>query len=142
MADDFYTQAARSRAEAIEMQIAASRADLLVHRQNGSLQEAGETVQQIANLEAERANLTTLYNNYVASQQPRQPEVLTEEERNARPWHKIRTMAWPSPVPRNTAAASIGMTDTSVPAGRKLSGAAAVGSEPCTAMMSGTCAPR
>ena len=89
MADDFYTQAARSRAEAIEMQIAASRADLLVHRNNSDLQAAGETVQQIANLEAERANLTTLYNNYVASQQPRQPEVLTDEERNARPWHKM-----------------------------------------------------
>ena len=67
MADDFYTQAARSRAEAVEMQIAASRADLLVHRNNSDLQAAGETVQQIANLEAERANLTTLYNNYVAS---------------------------------------------------------------------------
>ena len=86
---NFYTQAARSRAEAIEMQIAASRADLLVHRNNSDLQAAGETVQQIANLEAERANLTTLYNNYVASQQPRQPEVLTDEERNARPWHKM-----------------------------------------------------
>jgi hypothetical protein len=89
MADDFYTQAARSRAEAIEMQIAASRADLLVHRNNSDLQAAGETVQQIANLEAERANLTTLYNNYVASQQPPAPEQLTEEERNARPWHKM-----------------------------------------------------
>jgi hypothetical protein len=89
MADDFYTQAARARAETIEMQIAASRADLLVHRNQGDLQAAGDAVQQIANLEAERANLTTLYNNYVASQQPAQPEVLTDEERNARPWHKM-----------------------------------------------------
>ena len=89
MADDFYTQAARSRAEAIEMQIAASRADLLVHRNNSDLQAAGEAVQTIANLEAERANLTNLYNQYVQSQQAPQPEVLTDEERIARPWNKM-----------------------------------------------------
>jgi hypothetical protein len=40
-------------------------------------------------LEAERANLTALYQSYVASQQPSQPEQLTDAERFSRPWDKM-----------------------------------------------------
>jgi hypothetical protein len=89
MADDFYLSAARERANAIEMALAASKADLLVHRQNGDLQAAGEAVQEIANLTSQQSNLPALCQGYIQSQQPRQSEVLTDEERNARPWTKM-----------------------------------------------------
>ena len=87
--NDFYTQAAATRANQIEMELAAAKADLLVHRQNSDLESAGASVQQIANLEAEKSNLTALYSAYVQSQRPPQPEQLTDEERLARPWNKM-----------------------------------------------------
>jgi hypothetical protein len=89
MANDFYAQAAISRANMIEAEMAAAKADLMAHRANNDVESASASVQQIANLEAERANLNTLYQQYVQSQQPPQPEQLTDEERNARPWHKM-----------------------------------------------------
>jgi hypothetical protein len=89
MAEDFYLSAARERANAIEMELASCKADLLVYRQNGSLSEAGEAVQRIADLTSQQSNLQGLVQGYVQSQQPpRQPE-LTPEERAARPWHKM-----------------------------------------------------
>jgi hypothetical protein len=89
MSNDFYAQAAISRANMIEAEMAAAKADLMAHRANNDVESASASVQQIANLEAERANLNTLYQQYVQSQQPPQPEQLTDEERNARPWHKM-----------------------------------------------------
>lgn len=84
MAQDFYQQAALTRANQIEMELAAAKADLLVHRQNSDLESAGASVQQIANLEAERANLNSLYQGYVASQQPAPQREISPEERLAR----------------------------------------------------------
>jgi hypothetical protein len=108
----------------IEAEMAAAKADLMAHRANNDVESASASVQQIANLEAERANLNTLYQNYVQSQQPPAPEQLTDEERNARPWHKMTPDdGWRSPARRNMAAASTGMTQTSEAAGTKLSAA-------------------
>jgi hypothetical protein len=56
---------------------------------NGDHDAAAECIQQIADLDAARGNLTALYQQYTQSQQPRQPEVLTDEERHAKPWHKM-----------------------------------------------------
>jgi hypothetical protein len=89
MASDFYLEAVRERANAIEMELASCKADLLVHRQNGSLSEAGEAVQRIADLTSQQSNLQAMTQGYIQSQQPAQPEQLTDEERNARPWHKM-----------------------------------------------------
>jgi hypothetical protein len=89
MSNDFYAQAAISRANMIEAEMAAAKADLMAHRANNDVESASASVQTIANLEAERANLNTLYQQYVQSQQPPAPEQLTDEERNARPWHKM-----------------------------------------------------
>ena len=76
MAEDFYLSAARERANAIEMELASCKADLLVYRQNGSLSEAGEAVQRIADLTSQQSNLQGLVQGYVQSQQPpRQPEL-------------------------------------------------------------------
>jgi aspartyl/asparaginyl-tRNA synthetase len=89
MANDFYSQAAITRANMIEAEMAAAKADLMAHKANNDVESASASVQTIANLEAERANLTTLYQNYVQSQQPPAPEQLSDEERHARPWNKM-----------------------------------------------------
>ena len=87
--NDFYLSAAQQRAAELEMEISAAKTDLLTHRHNQDLQAAGESVQRIANLTAEQSNLRGLVEGYVQSQTPRQPEVLTDEERAAKPWHKM-----------------------------------------------------
>jgi len=89
MADDFYTASARQRLERIEAERAAAQADLVAHRSNGDYDSAGIAIQQIANLDAEQRNLLDLHQRYAASQQPRQPERLTSEERAVRPVHKM-----------------------------------------------------
>jgi hypothetical protein len=86
---DFYLSAAQQRAAELEMELSAAKTDLLTYRHNSDLQAAGEAVQRIANLTAEQSNLRGLVDGYVASQRPPQPEVLTDEERNARPWSKM-----------------------------------------------------
>jgi hypothetical protein len=95
MSDDFYTQSARQRLEQIEAERTAAQADLAAHKANSDSYSAGQTIQTLANLAAEQQNLTTLYNNYVQSQQPRQREYLSPEERHARPIHK---MTWDDAV--------------------------------------------
>ncbi len=87
--NDFYIDAAITRANTIEAELAAARADLAAHRANGDTDSAGVSIQQIANLESERANLNNLYAAYVQSQQPPQPEQLTDEERMAKPWSRM-----------------------------------------------------
>ncbi len=86
---DFYVNAAATRANQIEAELAACRADLAAHRANQDTDSAAVSIQQIANLEAERANLNTLYQGYIASQQPPQPEPMSDQERAARPWSKM-----------------------------------------------------
>jgi hypothetical protein len=86
---DFYSDSAQKRLAMIEAERAAALADLAAFRSQSDYESAGNAIQQVANLDAERANLAQLYNNYVASQTPPAPEQLTQEERNARPWHKM-----------------------------------------------------
>ena len=85
MANDFYEQAAATRANMIEAELAAAKADLAAYRANNDVESAAQAVQQLANLEAERANLNALYQGYVANQTPRQPPQLTPEARQAKP---------------------------------------------------------
>jgi hypothetical protein len=89
MSQDFYLNAAQQRAAELEMELSAAKTDLLTYRHNQDLQAAGEAVQRIADLTTQQSNLQALTQGYIQSQQPRQPEQLTEEERNARPWHKM-----------------------------------------------------
>ena len=86
---DFYATAAQQRASQIEAELAAAKADLAAHKANNDVESAGGSVQQIANLEAERQNLTSLYQSYVLSQQPPQQPELTKEELHAKPWDRL-----------------------------------------------------
>jgi hypothetical protein len=92
---DFYSDSAKRRLEMIEAERSAATADLSAAKANGDYDSAGQAIQQIANLDAERANLANLYNSYVASQQPPRREYLTPEERQARP---IEKMDWSDTV--------------------------------------------
>jgi hypothetical protein len=89
MADDFYIQSAARRASMIEAELAAAKADLAAYKANHDVDSASQSVQSIANLEAERANLVNLYNAYVQSQRPPQPEELSDAERMSKPWNKM-----------------------------------------------------
>jgi aspartyl/asparaginyl-tRNA synthetase len=89
MSQDFYLNAAQQRAAELEMELSAAKTDLLTYRHNQDIQSAGEAVQRIANLTAEQSNLRGLVEGYVASQQPRQPEQLSDEERAAKPIHRM-----------------------------------------------------
>lgn len=89
MSQDFYLSAAQQRAAELEMELSAAKTDLLTYRHNQDLQAAGEAVQRIADLTTQQSNLQALCQGYIQSQQPRQPEVLTDEERAAKPWHKM-----------------------------------------------------
>jgi hypothetical protein len=82
---DFYSDSARRRLELIEAERAAALADLAAHRANSDYESASQTIQAVADLDAAKAHLLALHQNYVASQQaPQQPNV-SPEERAARP---------------------------------------------------------
>jgi hypothetical protein len=85
MADDFYADAARNRANQLDAEMAAANADLVAHKANGDYQNAGQTVQHIADLQAQRNNLATLWNQHVAAQQPQQAQWVSDQERHAKP---------------------------------------------------------
>jgi hypothetical protein len=89
MSRDFYFDAAAQRANQIEAELAAAKADLMAHKANSDVDSASQTVQSIANLEAEKANLNHLYQSYVVSQQPPQQPELTKEELQAKPWDRL-----------------------------------------------------
>jgi hypothetical protein len=89
MAEDWYVQAAQARAVQLEADRATTLAGLAQCRANGDRDTASELIQSLANLDAEKANLLNLTQQYAASQQPPQAPELSAEERAARPWHRM-----------------------------------------------------
>ena len=89
MSDDFYLESGKARLQ----EIAVERADALASLERAKLQSdydtAGQCVQQLANLDAESANMMNLYQRYQYSQNPPQPAPPTLEERRAKPWEKM-----------------------------------------------------
>ena len=70
---DFYVYAAQQRMAEIEAQRAQSLADLAQYRATNDYQSAGQAVQEIANLDAQRQALVNLHEQYVASQNSTAP---------------------------------------------------------------------
>src|SRR5262249_19806619 len=81
--EDFYTASARQRLERLDAERAAATADLQSHRANSDYESAGYAIQQLADLDRQRANVIDLYRRHVASQQPPQRYV-SDEQRAAR----------------------------------------------------------
>jgi hypothetical protein len=88
MSKDFNIEAAEQQAAYIDAAIKQQIADLAAYRGAHDVDGAATVVQTIADLEASKRNLTQLCQDYIESQQPRQ-EVLTEEERIAKPWNRM-----------------------------------------------------
>jgi hypothetical protein len=89
--DDFYLSAGAQRLAQIEAERAAALADLAAYKANGDRESAAQSIQQIANIDVEMANLNNLYSRYVQSQNPPQPPEPSPEERAARP---VNRMDW------------------------------------------------
>jgi hypothetical protein len=88
---DFYRDSAERRLQQLSASHAASLADLEAHKLNGDHDAAGECIQNLANIDSERANLVQLYQNYVSANTPAAPREISPEERLARP---ISHMDW------------------------------------------------
>ena len=90
-ADDFYVHSAQQRMQVLEASRAQALANLEQAKTSADYDSAGDAVQAIADIDAEKANLLRLHQQYIQSQQPaRQPE-LSPEERAAR---RLARMAW------------------------------------------------
>jgi hypothetical protein len=127
---DFYQDSAQRRLQQIEAERAAAMADLAAHRLNSDYDSAGQVIQQVANLDSERANLTALYQRYVAENTPRQPEQRTQEELEHLPWNKMTPDdGLQLAKRRNTAATSTGLTRMSETVMPKRSAAGIVGNK-------------
>ena len=83
--DDFYTFTARQRLQQINANRAQALADLEVCKANSDYESAAQAVQQIADLDSQRANLVALHRQYVESQTPVAPPELSQEEKHAKP---------------------------------------------------------
>jgi hypothetical protein len=88
-ADDFYTYSARQRLAQIDAAKAQSLANLAQCKATADYENAAIEVQQIANCEAEKANLIALHDQYVASQTPPAQSELSAEERASKPLHRM-----------------------------------------------------
>jgi hypothetical protein len=85
--DDWYTEQARAQ----WAQLSAEKAQVLARIEDAKANgySAASEVQELADVEAKRANLTMLHEQYRASQQaPAQPE-LSAEERYAKPIERM-----------------------------------------------------
>jgi hypothetical protein len=89
MAEDFYVSAAAQRLSRLDAEKQQSLADLARARSNADYESAAYSIQQIANLEAERANLINLHQQYQASINPPRPPEPSKEERAARRWDQM-----------------------------------------------------
>lgn len=90
-ADDFYTHSAAQRMQTLEAGRAQALANLEQAKASADYDSAGEAIQNIADIEAEKANLVRLHQQYVQSQQPAAPPELSSEERAAKP---LERMSW------------------------------------------------
>jgi multidrug efflux pump subunit AcrA (membrane-fusion protein) len=87
MSDDFYLEMGKKRWADLDAQRAQELANLQAAKASYDEESAAAAIQNIANLDAERANLTNLYDNYIRSNQP--PPQPTKEERAAKPWERM-----------------------------------------------------
>jgi hypothetical protein len=65
--DDYYTHLARTQLERLEAGKAQALADLQAAKANADYESAGAAVQQIADLEVQKANILNLHSQYVRS---------------------------------------------------------------------------
>ncbi len=87
--DDWYIQQGRNRLQQIAYARASAVADLEGAKVSYDDDAAGSALQTIADLDAQRANLMGLYQQYWNSQHPPAPPQPSAEERKARTWDRM-----------------------------------------------------
>jgi hypothetical protein len=90
--DDWYIEAGKARLQEIAAERAQHLANLEAAKRDdpyGAGVDVGNAVQQIANLDAEHANLMNLYQRYWNSQHPPAAPPQTKEQLNAKPWEQL-----------------------------------------------------
>ena len=87
--DDYYTAIARQQWAQLDAERAQIHSALAYAKANGDDESARNAVQELADVEAKRASLVALHEQYRASQAPAQQPELTQEEKNALPWDKM-----------------------------------------------------
>ena len=106
MADDWYVEMGRQRLLEINAARSQALADLEQAKANYDSDSASDAIQRVANADAERANLSNLYDQYVRSITPPAPLEVSLEERRARPfsamdWNDVVEMTRQSKYARN-----------------------------------------
>ena len=89
MADDYYSDIARRRAQQLEADKAEMLGGLARARADSDDYAATEIIQGIANNEQEMRNLGKLHADYMAAQNPPQQMPLSREEWRARPVERM-----------------------------------------------------
>jgi hypothetical protein len=77
---DFYQESAEARIERLDYQRQLALTSLQEARLMNDLQAGGEAAQEIADVDAAKANLVRLHNSYIQSQQPQYQTPETPEE--------------------------------------------------------------
>jgi hypothetical protein len=88
MADDWYVSVGQQRLQEINAMRSQAMADLEQAKAYDN-ESASDAIQRIANCDAERANLSALYSQYVQAMNPPRPPEPSKEERAARPWDRM-----------------------------------------------------
>ena len=76
---DFYQESAEARMERLNFQRQMALTNLQEARMTGDVHGGGEYAQEIADIDAAKANLVKLHNNYLQSQQPVHQEQTDQE---------------------------------------------------------------
>jgi hypothetical protein len=87
--DDWYLDCGREQLNQINAERAQELANLEAAKAAYDDHSAKAAIQAIADLDAKRANLSALYSQYVASQNPPRPPEPGAEERRARSWDRM-----------------------------------------------------
>jgi hypothetical protein len=87
--DDYYTRLAKEQWQQLTAERAQILANLETAKANSDDYSARASVQELADVEAKRASLVQLHEQYRASQQAPQAPELSQEERNAKTWDKM-----------------------------------------------------
>jgi hypothetical protein len=86
---DYYTHLARTQIQRLDASRAQALADLAAAKANSDYDSAGLAVQELADIEAKKANVVALHEQYVRSQTPVEAPELSQEEKHAKPIERM-----------------------------------------------------
>jgi hypothetical protein len=100
MSNDWYIEVGRQRMAEIAAGRAQAQADLELAKRDNDQYSAAAALQNIADIDQAQANLTRLYDQYIASQTP--PPPATDQEILAKPLQSMTHDEWFRFLSKNT----------------------------------------